>query len=128
VRHIGLADGMPHENVDGVAEDLHGRIWASTDRGLAEIDPDTLHARGFGNADGVSAGAFWAGTVSRSADGTLFFGGLEGVTVVAPDAASTWNYAPPLVVTALQLGRRTVPAWRVNRGDATSTFPRTRAI
>ena len=88
VHHIGLADGMPHENVDALAEDVHGRIWASTDRGLAEIDPDTLRARGYGYADGVSAGAFWAGTVSRSADGVLFFGGLEGLTIVAPDAAS----------------------------------------
>ncbi len=123
VRHIGVADGMPHENVDALAEDVHGRIWASTDRGLAEIDPDTLRARGFGYADGVSAGAFWAGTVSRSADGTVFFGGLEGITIVAPDAASVWNYAPPLVVTALQLGRRSVPAWSVNRGDGSVDVP-----
>jgi diguanylate cyclase (GGDEF)-like protein len=123
IRHIGLADGMPHENVDGIAEDVHGRIWASTDRGLAEIDPDTLQARGFGYADGVSAGAFWAGTVTRSADGALFFGGLEGLTIVAPDADSTWNYAPPLVVTALQLGRRTLPAWSVNRGDGSVDVP-----
>jgi diguanylate cyclase (GGDEF)-like protein len=123
VHHIGLADGMPHENVDGIAEDVHGRIWASTDRGLAEIDPDTLQARGFGYADGVSAGAFWAGTVSRSTDGTLFFGGLEGLTIVAPDADSSWTYAPPLVVTALQLGRRTVPASSVNGGDGTVDVP-----
>jgi diguanylate cyclase (GGDEF)-like protein len=123
VRHIGVADGMPHENVNAIAEDIHGRIWASTDRGLAEIDPDTLRARGFGYADGVSAGAFWAGTVSRSADGTLFFGGLEGLTIVAPDAGSVWNYAPPLVVTALQLGHRTVPAWSVNRGDGNVDVP-----
>jgi diguanylate cyclase (GGDEF)-like protein len=123
VRHIGLADGMPHENVDGLAEDALGRIWASTDKGIALIDPDTLRARGLGLADGVSAGAFWAGTASQSADGTIFFGGLEGITVVAPGASSAWSYAPPLVVSALQLGRRSVPAGDVNRGDATVELP-----
>lgn len=123
VRRIGLADGLPHENVDGLAEDAHGTIWASTDRGLALIDPDSLRARAFGLADGVSEGAFWAGSVSRAADGTLFFGGLEGVTVVAPGAASPWSYAPPLVVSRLQLGRRTVSAWNVNRGDGTVELP-----
>ena len=122
-RHVGVADGMPHENVDGVAEDPRGRIWASTDRGIALIDPDTLKARAFGLADGVSDGAYWAGTVSETAEGTIFFGGLDGVTVIAPDAASPWTYAPPVVVSALQVGRRNVPAAAVNRGDATIDLP-----
>jgi len=57
-RRIGLADGLPHENVDALAEDARGRIWASTDKGIALIDPDTLHARALGLADGVSESAF----------------------------------------------------------------------
>jgi len=123
IRHVGLAEGMPHENVDGLAEDAAGRIWASTDKGIAVIDPDTLEARGLGRADGVSDGAYWAGTVSQSADGTIFFGGLEGITIVAPGASSAWTYTPPLVVSTLQLGRRTVPAGDINRGDATVALP-----
>ena len=123
IRRIGVANGMPHENVNGLAEDSLGRIWASTDKGIALIDPDTLRARGLGLADGVSEGAFWAGTVSQSADGTIFFGGLEGITVIAPGASSAWTYSPPLVVSALRLGGRDVPASDVNRGDATVELP-----
>jgi diguanylate cyclase (GGDEF)-like protein len=123
IHRIGLADGMPHENVDGLAEDARGRIWASTDKGIALIDPDTLHARGLGLADGVSEGAYWAGTSSQSADGTIFFGGLDGVTVVGTDASSPWNYAPPLVVSALQFGRRSVPAAGVNGSAAAIELP-----
>jgi diguanylate cyclase (GGDEF)-like protein len=123
IRHVGVADGLPHENVDALAEDAGGTIWASTDKGIAQIDPDTLRARGFGLADGVSEGAFWAATVSQSGNGTMFFGGLDGITVVAPGAASEWSYAPPLVVSALELGRRSVPAFTVNRGDATIELP-----
>ena len=116
IRRVGLENGMPHENVDGLAEDGRGRIWAGTDKGIAVIDPDTLHARGFGSADGVTDGAYWAGAVSQAADGTIFFGGLDGITVVAPNATSTWSYAPPVVVTALTLGRRVVPASGANAG------------
>jgi diguanylate cyclase (GGDEF)-like protein len=122
-RHIGIANGMPHENVDGIAEDARGRMWASTDRGIALIDPDTLEARAFGLADGVSDGAYWAGTVSQTEDGTIFFGGLDGITVIAPDAASPWTYAPPVVVSALHVGRRNIPAAAINRGDATIDLP-----
>jgi diguanylate cyclase (GGDEF)-like protein len=123
VRRLSLADGLPHENVDALAEDAQGRIWASTDKGIALIDPDTLRARGLGLADGVSDGAYWSGTVSQSPDGTIFFGGLEGITVVAPGASSAWTYAPPLVVSALHVGRRNVPAWSLNNRDAAVDLP-----
>jgi diguanylate cyclase (GGDEF)-like protein len=123
IRRVGLANGMPHENVDGIAEDARGRIWTATDKGIAVIDPDALQARGFGSADGVTDGAYWAGAVSQAADGTIFFGGLDGITVVAPHALSSWTYAPPVVVTALKLGRRTVPASDANAGNALVDLP-----
>ncbi len=123
IRRIGVAEGMPHENVDGLAEDAHGHIWASTDKGIALIDPATLHARALGLADGASEAAFWAGTQSQSADGTIFFGGQDGITVVAPGATSPWTYAPPVIASGLEVGRRSVPAALVNRGDATLDLP-----
>ncbi len=123
VRRLGVIDGLPHENVDGLAEDAAGRIWASTDKGIALIDPATLHARALGLADGVSDGAYWAGAVSQAPDGTVFFGGLDGITVVAPGASSEWTYAPPLVATALRVGRRNVPVVAVNAGGAKVELP-----
>ena len=123
VRHLSVADGLPHENVDGLAEDAQGRIWASTDKGIALIDPDTLRARGLGLADGVSEGAYWAATVTQSTDGTIFFGGLEGIAIVEPGASSPWTYAPPLVVSALHVGRRNIPAWIANGTDAAVDLP-----
>jgi diguanylate cyclase (GGDEF)-like protein len=123
IRTIGRAAGMPHENVDGLAEDPRGRIWASTDKGIALIDPDTLQARAFGLADGLTDGAFWASAVSQSSGGTIFFGGLDGITVIAPDAESKWDYRPPIVASAVRVGRHSLPAWSVNRGDATLTLP-----
>lgn len=123
IHTLGLREGMPHENVDGLAEDPAGRIWASTDKGIALIDPDTLHVRAFGLADGLTDGAFWAGSVTQSHGGTIFFGGLDGIAVIAPHAASTWTYQPPLVASAIRIGRKDVPVWRVNRGAATLDVP-----
>jgi len=123
VRRLGVADGLPHENVDGLAEDPAGRIWASTDKSIAVIDPATLHVRGLGVADGVSENGYWASAVSRAADGTIFFGGVDGITVVTPGAGSPWTYAPPVVVTALSIGRRNVPSGRINLGDGGIDLP-----
>jgi diguanylate cyclase (GGDEF)-like protein len=52
--------------------------------------------------------------VAQAPDGTIFFGGLDGTTVVEPDAVSPWAYRPPIVVTALQAGRRIIAPGAVN--------------
>jgi diguanylate cyclase (GGDEF)-like protein len=108
--HIDTRDGMPHENVDGLMLGNDGRIWASTDAGIAAIDPQTLHVRAYGLADGVDDGAYWAGTADKFADGTIVFGSTDGVTLISPHASSRWNYAPPIVASALEIARRFVPA------------------
>lgn len=104
--HLSRRDGLPHENVDALAVDPRGRIWASTDSGIAVIDPATLKAHAFLLPDGISDDGYWAGAAAESADGTIFFGGLDGVTIVTPNAASNWRYAPPIVASALQIGHR----------------------
>ncbi len=109
-RRMGRADGMPTDDVDGLAQDAAGTIWAATDAGIARIDPATLHIRALGLADGVSVGGFWAGSVAQGRRGTIFFGGLDGIAIIAPGAASPWTYLPPVVASALSIGRRIAPA------------------
>jgi diguanylate cyclase (GGDEF)-like protein len=127
VRHIGRGDGLP-ESVDGLASDASSRLWASLDNpggGIALIDSDARAAvRVLGPPEGVSIDQYAVGAVTRANDGTIFFGGLKGVTVIAPGAvpASPEN-APPLVATALQLGRRSVPAFGVNHAGASVELP-----
>jgi diguanylate cyclase (GGDEF)-like protein len=109
-RHLDTREGMPHENVDGLALGRDGRMWASTDAGIASIDLRTLHVRAYGLADGVDDGAYWAGTADQFSDGTIVFGSTDGVTLISPEASSPWHYAPPIVASALQIAHRFVPA------------------
>ena len=122
IRHLGRPDGLPHDNVDGLAEDGQGRIWASTPRGIAMFEPNSFRARSFGVVDGATGGAYHAGSVSQAGD-TIFFGGFDGVTIVGPGASSAWTYAPPLVVTALTLGRHEVSPGRALPGAAPLQLP-----
>ena len=43
--HIGKADGLPDLDISRMMVDRRGRIWASTDRGLAVLDPEDFSAR-----------------------------------------------------------------------------------
>ena len=125
VRHVDRAQGMPHQNVDGLRLAPDGQIWASTNAGLATIDPVTLRARPRGWIDGVLGGDYWSGSAATGPDGTLFFGSVDGISVVMPGARSTWSYQPPIVVTEFEAGAASVPAWTANAPGAVVELPAT---
>ena len=123
VRRISTKDGLPHENVDALAEGTDGSIWVSTDKGIARIDPNTLKATAFGMIDGVSEAGYWAGTVTRWPDGTIAFGALDGITMVAPGSTRPAPFAPPIVATAIQIGRKDVSAGTTNFDGSNVILP-----
>jgi len=108
-RRIGTAEGLPNSIVDALQEDGRGRIWASTDMGLAVIDPDSFTVLSLGRDEGVAISAHWTNSSAKLADGTLLFGGAEGLTVVHPDRLSHKVMIPPVVVTDIRIGQRAVP-------------------
>ncbi|MFO1336923.1 MAG: two-component regulator propeller domain-containing protein [Burkholderiaceae bacterium] len=110
--HLGPDQGMPDPNVNAMLADAQGRVWASTDNGLALIDTATLAVRPLRRAEGVVFSTYWTGSAARTDEGELLFGGAGGMTIVRPGAVHTWDYRPPLLVTDLQLGGKSLPAAR----------------
>src|SRR5205085_3840212 len=108
IRRLGVGEGLP-EQVDGLAEGADGRMWASATNAIVRIDPDTLHSRVLGPADGIQESEFWTGAAATGPDGTIFFARTQAVTVIAPEASAEWTYAPPLAVEAITVGGRRVP-------------------
>ena len=109
---VSASEGLPDNNVNTVIEDEAGRIWASTDSGLAMVDTATMRARGLRRAEGVGYATFWTGSVARTAAGELLFGASGGVTVVRPALLAPWTHRPPVVVTELRVGGQRAAAAR----------------
>ena len=84
-------------------------VWASTDQGLALIDPD-LQVRALGEPQGVAIGQNWSNSGARTAAGELLFGGQGGLTVVRPGQVASFEEHPPVVVTEVRVGSRHLPA------------------
>ena len=112
--HYGVAQGLPNEVVDQLLEDNAGRIWASTDRGLAMIDPASGKIRALQRADGVAIPDYWSNSGAKSAQGALLFGGAGGLTVVRPELLGDWRFDAPVVVTGIMLGGKAVASNRFN--------------
>ena len=107
---LSTRDGLPQNSVDMLLMDKKGQVWASTDDGLAQIDPDTLAVRAYRAEEGVGIRGNWIGSGTVTADGHIIFGGIGGITVVHPDSAASPKAASRLAITEARVGGRTVPA------------------
>lgn len=111
--------GLLGVNVFSILEDDAGRLWLGTNRGLARFDPESETFRVFGRQDGVLNVEFNRKSRLRAADGTFYFGGLSGITVFRPEEIRDNPYAPPVVLTEVDVlsrdGTRGVPPTGLDR-------------
>lgn len=70
----------------GIQPDNDGNIWVSSSRGLTRFNPETKKSELFDNKDGIQNSQFNLYAFEKAADGTLFFGGINGLTYFDPKA------------------------------------------
>lgn len=101
--HYTEADGLPNAEINGIAEDGHGTLWISTNKGLAQFDPSTKSLKSYDRLDGLPGHAFSPRALIRNAaSGEFFLGGPHGLTVFHPDSLQDNLYIPPVVITSLR--------------------------
>jgi signal transduction histidine kinase/ligand-binding sensor domain-containing protein/CheY-like chemotaxis protein/HPt (histidine-containing phosphotransfer) domain-containing protein len=99
-------DGLVDDAVAALLEDLDGRIWGSTASGISCFDPKSGRWRSYTAADGIVEGAYFDAASLRTRDGTLYFGGFNGITAFDPRALRDNRIAPRPVITGLQVFNR----------------------
>ena len=122
---IGVAEGLPSNVVYGIVSEPSGRIWASGNRGLSSVEPDTGVIRRFGVADGLQSNEFNHAATFRSADGRLFFGGVKGFNAFYPRNIQANTYAPPVALTRFLRHNQPVNLDSLREEDGLVTFRHT---
>ena len=114
VRRYREADGLPNETVYSVLPDASGALWISTNRGLARVVPSpdgaTASFRAFDALDGLQSDEFNGGAFHRGPSGTLWFGGILGVTGVRPIELKVDPFAPPIALLSFSKLGKKLPA------------------
>lgn len=108
IKHYTTADGLPNNVLYGILEDSFGRLWMSTNRGLTCFNPETEKFRNFTQTDGIQSNQFNSSSYCRTANGQMYFGGIEGITAFRPELLIDNPYTPPVVLTGLRLFNKLV--------------------
>lgn len=99
-RKNGLLNGV----VYAVYEDRHEHLWLPTDYGIAQLDKKTLQVRRtWLVADGVTHNEFNRVSHCQGADGSLYFGGLNGVTIFMQLLPARKKCAKVCILTAVMM-------------------------
>jgi signal transduction histidine kinase/ligand-binding sensor domain-containing protein/CheY-like chemotaxis protein len=91
--------GMPSQVVYGIESDREGRLWLSTNNGLARFDTRSHTVKIFHQVHGLQDDEFNINAHLRSTDGILYFGGNHGFNAFSPNLIGSEGPAPPVVLT-----------------------------
>ena len=82
-------------------QDKFGKIWFSSHKGLARLDPDTLGLEQFTRQDGLATHEYNGGAATTLTDGRLAFGSMRGITLVEPDILPAAASKPRTTITGI---------------------------
>lgn len=104
VQHFTRKDGLANNTIYAVFEDAHNHLWMSSDNGIVQFNKESHIVRNYLPKDGLSHREFNRTAHFQKADGTIYFGGLNGLTVFHPDDFynKTKQAHPHLVISDFQ--------------------------
>lgn len=79
------SNALRNRIVFSIEQDKQGNLWLGTEKGLMRFNPETEEILEFNKRDGVLNIEYNRRSVTKSKNGTLFFGGVNGITVFNPD-------------------------------------------
>lgn len=106
-------NGLSHNILYAVYEDDYNSLWMSSDRGILRFEKNTKLVNVYLDRDGISQEEFNTKSHLQKRDGTIYFGGLNGITIFHPrDFQGTKNHQhTPLQISSV-----------LKRNEATGDF------
>jgi signal transduction histidine kinase len=108
--HYTPERGLAGNIVSCILPDGHGRLWLATNAGVSRFDAATGRFTTYENTliESVQPFSYGAGLSLR--DGSLLFGGENGLLHFHPDSVRGQGSAPALMITSIRAGEREIAA------------------
>lgn len=98
-KNFSEEDGLVSNNVVGINFDSENNVWVSTDNGLSVLNVQKQAFKTYDMSNGLPSNEFSMNSSARDDDGTLYFGGYNGLVSFKP-ANIRFNTNPPKIVFA----------------------------
>ena len=121
-RFLAPGGGRVPDPVGAILEDDAGHLWVSSTAGIAQLDPAAGMFRNYTSKDGLIDGSYFIGSGYKAPDGTLYFGGLAGMTAFLPARIRDNPYPPQISITDFSIFGQSILAG-VPRTDVLAQGP-----
>ncbi len=99
-----LVDRLPRYSAN-LMEDTKGRIWDVS----GWLDPASKKWLDLDYLSEWNIGEKLLNSYTKTRDGTLLFGGTQGILMVRPELWQSWTYQPPLLISELEINNKGIP-------------------
>ena len=101
-------DGLPNNLIYGILDDGRGNLWISTNKGLSRFNIKTGEFNNYDRKDGLQSNEFIPGAFSKSKNGEMLFGGINGYNSFYPASVKDNQHVPKVVITDFKLFNKPV--------------------
>lgn len=111
------SNGLKNNVVYGILTDDKNNLWMSTNSGLCRFNPTNGHLTNFSIDDGIQSTEFNRWAYFQKKDGTLFFGGVGGLTWFHPKDLETRLDKSKIKITGFKLNNEVTDSLLLNRSN-----------
>lgn len=111
---ITTYEGLPNNSIYGILEDQKRQLWISTNLGIVKYANGAVTSDSFRSVDGLSSDEFNTASYFSDAAGRLYFGSINGVTIINDVVPYTRKNQNNLVFTHVQVGDRELDLFDLN--------------
>ncbi|MBP6432741.1 MAG: hypothetical protein KA319_13330 [Ferruginibacter sp.] len=98
IKHFDANNGLAGTYIYGLLLDDAGNAWASHQHGLSSINATTYQIINYDKSDGIQEWDYNNRAFLKASDGTLYFGGVNGVNYFKPPLKQNIFYQPQVYV------------------------------
>ncbi|MBB4078611.1 signal transduction histidine kinase/ligand-binding sensor domain-containing protein/DNA-binding response OmpR family regulator [Lewinella aquimaris] len=106
--HITERGGLRSGVIKAILEDSRGHLWLSSNKGITRYDPRSSDLINFDYSDGLQSNEFQELAAVRQHDGTMIFGGVNGINLFDPGTITPNTVEARPIITELSIGNETV--------------------
>ena len=116
---------LPNSLIYSIEEDTEGHLWMGTNDGLVKFNPATETFLHYGIEDGIQNKEFNERASFIDSDGTMYFGGIGGISIFNPENLKNIDIPKPLYFSELKVKDEVINTYNASKKWLTTTIENT---